>query len=420
MKTLLILGAGTGGAMAANRMAARLDPQEWRIAIVDKDHNHYYQPGFLFIPFGVYRPKDVVKPKRKLLPGRVDVIFSDVELIEPEKNKVSLSNGSSIHYDYLVVATGCDIDPGETPGLTDRWQENAFDFYTFEGASKLSEFFEKFQGGRVLLNVAEMPIKCPVAPLEFMFLADWYFTRRGIRHKVDLTYATPLPGAFTKPAASTMLAGILKRKNINIIPEFNIMEVDNDKQLIRSYDETEVPYDVLVSIPVNKGAPVIHRSGMGDSLNFIPVDKHTLQAEKYPNVFIIGDAGNVPASKAGSVAHFMLDILEANLLSHIKGEEMRARFDGHANCYIETGFDKAVLIDFNYEVEPLPGDFPLPGVGPFTLLGESRVNHLGKLAFKWIYWNMLLKGIEIPLVHSRLSMRGKRPASVKPAASSLK
>jgi sulfide:quinone oxidoreductase len=412
MKTFLILGAGTGGTMVANRMASRLD-QDWRILIVDKDQTHYYQPGFLFIPFGVYRPSDVVKRKKNLLPSRAEMIFGEIELIEPEKNKVTLSGGKSINYDYLVVATGCDIHPEETPGMTDNWQKNVFDFYTMDGATKLHEFFSKWQGGRMVLNVAEMPIKCPVAPLEFMFLADWYFTQRGIRNKVDLTYATPLPGAFTKPTCSIMLAEVLKRKNINIVPEFNIMEVDNDKQVIRSYDETEVPYDVFVSIPLNRGADVIKRSGMGDSLNFIPTNKHTLQTDKYPNIFIIGDAGNVPASKAGSVAHFMLDILEANLISHMKGQEMTASFDGHANCYIETGFNKAVLIDFNYEVEPLPGTFPISGIGPFTLLGESRINHLGKLAFKWIYWNMLLKGIEIPTVHSHMSMNGKNPIPQK-------
>jgi sulfide:quinone oxidoreductase len=408
VKTLLILGAGTGGTMTANRMAARLG-EDWRIVIIDKDDKHFYQPGFLFIPFGVYKPSDVIKQKKNLLPSRVEVLFGEIELIEPEKNKVTLSGGQSISYDYLVVATGCDIHPEETPGMTDNWHQNVFDFYTLEGATKLHEFFSKWQGGRMVLNVAEMPIKCPVAPLEFMFLADWYFTQRGIRNKVELTYATPLPGAFTKPTCSIMLAKVLKRKNINIIPDFNLMEVDNDKQVIRSYDEMEIPYDVFVSIPLNKGAEVIKRSGMGDSLNFIPTDKHTLQTEKYPNIFIIGDAGNVPASKAGSVAHFMLDILEANLLSHMQGREMTAKFDGHANCYIETGFGKAVLIDFNYDVEPLPGTFPIPGIGPFTLLGESRINHLGKLAFKWIYWNMLLKGIEIPTVHSHMSMNGKKP-----------
>jgi len=416
MKTFLILGAGTGGTMVAHRMSSRLG-EDWRIVIVDKDQNHYYQPGFLFIPFGVYHPQDVIKQKRNLLPNRVEIVFGEIELIEPEKNKVTLSGGQSINYDYMVVSTGCDIHPEETPGMTDNWHKNVFDFYTIEGATKLHEFFSKWQGGRMVLNVAEMPIKCPVAPLEFMFLADWYFTQRGIRNKVDLTYATPLPGAFTKPTCSIMLADVLKRKNINIVPEFNLMEVDNDKQVIRSYDETEVPYDVFVSIPLNKGSDVIKRSGMGDSLNFIPTNKHTLQTDKYPNIFIIGDAGNVPASKAGSVAHFMLDILEANLLSHMKGQEMTASFDGHANCFIESGYDKAILIDFNYDVEPLPGTFPVPGFGPFTLLGESRVNHLGKLAFKWIYWNMLLKGIEIPTVHSHMSMNGKKPI-VKPTVPS--
>jgi sulfide:quinone oxidoreductase len=409
MKTFLILGAGTGGTMVANKMASKLDPQDWRIIIVDKDENHYYQPGFLFIPFGIYRPEDVIKPKRNLLPKRVEVIFGELELIEPEKNKVTLADKKTINYDYLVVATGSYIYPDETPGLREGWHQNIFDFYTPAGAAKLHQFLETWQGGRFVLNVTEMPIKCPVAPLEFIMLADWYFQKRGIRNKVELVYATPLPGAFTKPVCSTMLAGVLKGKNITIFPEFNIMEVDNSKQVIRSYDETEIPYDVLVSIPLNKGAEVIKNSGMGDALDFIPTNKHTLQSDKWQNIFIIGDAGNVPTSKAGSVAHFMLDIVVENMLSHMKGQEMRASFDGHANCYIETGFNKAVLIDFNYDVEPLPGKFPLPGVGPFTLLGESVINHWGKLAFKWIYWNLLLKGLDIPTVHSHMSMSGKIP-----------
>jgi sulfide:quinone oxidoreductase len=409
MKTFLILGAGTGGTMVAKKMSAALDPQEWRIIVVDKDENHYYQPGFLFIPFGIYSSSDVVKPKRNLLPKRVEVIFADIELIEPDKNKVTLSDKKTIHYDYLVVSTGCYIDPDETPGLREGWHKNIFDFYTPAGAAKLHQFLETWQGGRLVLNVAEMPIKCPVAPLEFIMLTDWYFRKRGIRNKVELIYATPLTGAFTKPVCATMLADVLKEKNITIVPEFNIMEADTTKQVIRSYDETEVPYDVLVSIPINKGAEVIKNSGMGDSLNFIPTNKHTLQTDKWQNIFVIGDAANVPTSKAGSVAHFMLEILVENMLSHMRGQEMRAKFDGHANCYIETGFNKAVLIDFNYDVEPLPGLFPLPVVGPFTLLGESRINHLGKLAFKWIYWNMLLKGIEIPTVHSHMSMSGKKP-----------
>lgn len=253
-----------------------------------------------------------------------------------------------------------------------------------------------------------MPIKCPVAPLEFIFLADDFFKQKGIRDKVDLTLATPLSGAFTKPVASKHLGEILKTKNINLVTDFNIGEVNNEKKAIISWDEREVPFDVLVTIPTNMGDQVIERSGMGDEFSFVPTDKHTLQSKNWDNVFVIGDATDLPSSKAGSVVHFEAEILEENIMSYLNGEPMEARFDGHANCFIESGEGKGFLIDFNYETEPLPGKFPIPDVGPFSLLQESILNHWGKLAFKWIYWNMLLKGKELPLVHANMSMKGKK------------
>ena len=414
MKTLLILGAGTGGTMVANKMADALDSKNWRIVIVDKEERHFYQPGFLFIPFGVYSPADVVKPKRNFLPKKIEVIFSDIELIEPDLSRVRLSNDQIISYDYLVVATGSHIHPEETSGMLDGgWRNNIFDFYTLEGATALSKFLSTWKGGRMVLNVSEMPIKCPVAPLEFLFLADWYFHKHNMRDKVEIVFATPLPGAFTKPRASAMLGGILEQKGINLVPDFSISEVDSSRQVIRSFDEKEIPYDLFVTIPTNMGADVIGRSGMGDDLKFIPTNKHTLQTDKWENIWIIGDAGNVPASKAGSVAHFMLDVVVENILRHMKKEELHGDFDGHANCYIESGFGKGILIDFNYTVEPLPGKFPLPGVGPFSLLQESPMNHLGKLAFRWIYWNILLRGYDIPTVSSQMSMAGKQVLETK-------
>ncbi len=409
MKTLLILGAGTGGTMVANKMSEHLDPQEWRIVIVDRDETHYYQPGFLFIPFGIYSPRDVVKPKRNFLPPTVEVIFSDIEVIEPEKSRVVLrKDNQAINYDYLVIATGSHIHPEETDGLMDGggWYQNIFPFYTLEGTTKLANFLKYWKGGRMVLNVAEMPIKCPVAPLEFLFLSDWFFQQRGIRDKVEIVYATPLPGAFTKPRASSILGDMLERKGIHLEADFNIMEVDNGKQVIRSYDEREIEYDLLVTIPTNMGSDVIARSNMGDELNFVPTDKHTLRTRDWENIFIIGDAGNVPASKAGSVAHFMLEVVIENLLRSIEGLEPLPKFDGHANCFIESGFDKGVLIDFNYDVEPLPGKYPLPGFGPFSLLQESHANHWGKMMFRWMYWNILLKGGEMPF-ESQMSMAGK-------------
>lgn len=416
MKTLLILGAGTAGTMVANRLNRLLDPAQWRIIIIDPDETHYYQPGFLFLPFQVYSSAQVVKPKRELLPRSVEVIISAVERIEPDLSRVILSPGNrTIEYDTLVIATGAQIHPEEIEGLMNGgWQKNIFDFYTLDGAVKLGEFLKGWPGGRLVINVAEMPIKCPVAPLEFLFLSDWFFKQKGIRDKVELVYATPLSGAFTKPVSSAVLGGMLDAKGIHLETDFNIASVDSGRGVIASWDDREIAYDLLVTIPVNRGAAVIGQSGLGNELDFVPTDKHTLRSRDWENIWVIGDAADVPASKAGSVAHFMLDVLVENLLRQDAGLTPLPGFDGHANCFIETGFEKGLLIDFNYDVEPLPGKYPLPGLGPFTLLGETAANHWGKMAFRWVYWNLLVKGADLP-ISSHLSMAGKRTVEMKGA-----
>ena len=408
MKKLLVLGAGTAGTIMANKMRKLLPEEEWKITIVDQEETHYYQPGFLFIPFGIYGCQDVVKPRRDFIPPGVEFILSPIEIIESDKKRVRLSSGVQLSYDLLIIATGASIRPSETEGLSDGgWHRNIFDYYTLEGACGLAKFLRHWKGGRLVLNVAEMPIKCPVAPLEFLFLADWFFHQRGIRDEVELEYVTPLDGAFTRPRASAILGDILERKNIKVTTDFGLAEVDPKKNTISSYDEQSVGYDLLVTIPTNMGAEVIERSGMGDELNFIPTDKHTLRSKEHEDIFVIGDATNLPASKAGSVAHFEADVLADNLLRVIDGLQPEPVFDGHANCFIESGFGKGILIDFNYDVEPLPGKFPLPGIGPFSLLEETRMNHWGKMTFRWVYWNLLLRGAELPL-ESQMAMAGKR------------
>jgi sulfide:quinone oxidoreductase len=242
-----------------------------------------------------------------------------------------------------------------------------------------------------------------------LFLADHYFHQRKMREKVELVYATPLDGAFTKPRASALLGELLERKNIKVVTNFDLGEVDGDRRKIKSYDEKEVDYDLFVTIPTNMGDEALERSGMGDELNYVPTDKHTLRASEHPDIFVIGDATNLPASKAGSVAHFEAEVLTENILRQIEGQDLLATFDGHANCFIESGFGKGLLIDFNYDTEPLPGRFPLPGVGPFTLLGESRINHWGKMMFRWVYWNQLIKGVDMPL-ETQMLMAGKQAA----------
>jgi sulfide:quinone oxidoreductase len=228
-----------------------------------------------------------------------------------------------------------------------------------------------------------------------------------MRNKVNITYVTPLSGAFTKPKASRMLGSLLERKNINLVSDFFIGEVDNANKKILDFGGREVPFDCLISVPLHSGDPVISKSGLGDEFGFVKADKNTLQSALFKNIFVIGDAGNFPSSKAGSVAHFQADVLEKNIVNYINNEPCSESFDGHSNCYIETGFGKGILIDFNYATEPLPGLYPLPVVGPFSLLKESKLNHLGKLLFKWIYWNILLKARKLP-VTNYMSMVGKK------------
>jgi sulfide:quinone oxidoreductase len=408
MKKLVILGAGTAGTMMANKLRASLDREEWSITIVDQFKTHYYQPGFLFIPFGIYNKEDVIKPKSDFIPSGVNMIYSAIDQVEGEANKVYLEGGQVLNYDYLIIATGTKTFPGETPGLQDKlWYKEIFDFYTVEGAVALQKYFKGWEGGKLVMAITELPYKCPVAPLEFVFLADAYFTRLGMRDKVDITYVTPMPGAFTKPVATKMLSELLKEKNIKVIPDFYIERVDNDTKKLISYDEQEVDFDVLTVVPVNMGDEMIERSGLGDDMNFVPTDKHTLQSQKHENIFVLGDASNIPTSKAGSVAHFAAEILFENLMSAIEGRPLHAKFDGHANCYIETGYGKGALIDFNYDTEPLPGTFPLPGIGPFGLLKNTKINHYGKVMFRWIYWHILLKGKELP-VEPLMTMAGKK------------
>jgi sulfide:quinone oxidoreductase len=408
MKNLVILGAGTAGTMMANHLRPKLKKSEWNISIIDQYKTHYYQPGFLFLPFDTYTEDQVKKVGKKFIPKGVNYIQKKIEKISAEENQVELED-ETLNYDILIIATGSKIAPEEVEGMDgEGWHKDVFDFYTFEGAVALRNKLREFKEGKLVVHLTEMPIKCPVAPLEFAFLADSYFTKKGLRNKVDITYVTPLTGAFTKAQCSNALGYLLEDKKINLVTDFAIEQVDNENKKIIDYGEQEVDYDLLVTVPTNMGDEMIERSGLGDELNFVPTHHNTLQSLENENIFVIGDATNVPASKAGSVAHFEAETLTDNILLYIDGKPLKEEFDGHANCFIETGHNKALLIDFNYEQEPVEGTFPIAGIGPLKLLKESVLNHWGKLAFRWIYWNMLLKGIPIPFVGRNMSTKGKK------------
>ena len=212
MRDLVILGGGTAGTMAANRLRRRLPRDQWTITVVDRDDAHHYQPGYLFLPFGTYTRDQVVRSRHSFIGDGIDLVLAEIDRVDPAERRVHLGDGRQLGYDQLIVATGCIPRPDMTPGMAEAMAADAspvHQFYTLEGALALHEAMERFEGGRVVVHINELPIKCPVAPLEFAFLADEYFTKRGIRDRVELVYVTPLDGAFTKATCSKALGYLL-------------------------------------------------------------------------------------------------------------------------------------------------------------------------------------------------------------------
>jgi sulfide:quinone oxidoreductase len=407
-KQIVILGGGTGGTMVANRLRRRFDADEAEVHVVDRDDCHVYQPGLLFIPFGLASVEDIERPRRRQLHSGIAFHEAEVAQVELDRDQVVLLDGDVLPYDVLVVASGVRLQPEETEGLTGAgWNERVFTFYEPRGADALRLGLERFQGGRLVVNLVDMPIKCPVAPLEFAFLADWHLRERGIRDRTEIVYSTPLDSAFTKKTCAEHLSFLLEEKEIELVTEFAAGEVDGAGGKLDSYDGRRLDFDLLVTVPLHGGAAYLERTPeLADPLGFVPTDKATLQTTVKPNVFALGDATDLPTSKAGSVTHFEAEVLSENVARYFADEELEHGYDGHANCFIETGFHKALLIDFNYDVEPLPGHFPT--VFGLPLLRESRLNHLGKLAFQWIYWHALLPGREIPGIGPAMPTRGKK------------
>lgn len=403
-KKIVVLGAGTGGTIISNNLRRHL-PDEWEITVIDRDDKHIYQPGMLFVPFDIQKAKTLTRSRKKyILPG-INFVIDEITHIDPEKREVKTKN-HSFSYDFLVISTGCKIAPEENDGLMDAWGKNAFTFYSIEGAELLRQKLKEFDGGKLVLNIAELPFKCPVAPIEFVFMADWYFKKRGIRNKVEIELVTPLTGAFTKPKASAVFGESAREKNIKISPTFELNEVNGKDKYIESIQGDKISYDMLVIIPTTIGDEVISDSGLDDGIGYVPTHLNTLQALKHERIYVIGDATNVPTSKAGSVAHYEADVVVFNIMAEIHGIKPEEIYDGHSTCFIVYSKGTSSLIDFNYKIEPLPGKFPLPHMGPFSLLNETKANWYGKLGFEWLYWNVLLAGKHLGMPPT-LVMAGK-------------
>lgn len=408
MKRLVVLGGGTAGTRAANKLRRRLDRHRWQITLVDVDDAHLYQPGLLFVPFGLQHAAGLLKSRQRFLADGVDFRIGRVDRVDPETCEVIFTDGTWLVYDYLLIATGTAPRPERVPGMVgELWRERVFDFYTVDGATALARALGGFDHGRLVVSLTDPAIKWPVAALEFALLAESHFRQRGIRDRVEIVYTTPGPGAIGAPGCPDELDLLLNERKIALEAEFAVGRIDDQAGSLVAGDGRRVPFDLLVTAPPHAGADYVARSEIGDELNYVPVDPRTLLSDKIENIFAIGDASDVPTWKAGSAAHFAVDVLAENFPEYAAGRPMTAIFDGHADCFVETGDGKGLLLDFNYETGPLAGAYPVPGLGPFGLLRESSVNHWGKLASRWMYWHGLLPGHPVPLP-DRMPMAGKQ------------
>ena len=411
LKSLVVLGAGTAGTMVANKLRHRLPKSDWKITVVDKTDIHDYQPGYLFIPFGMNTPEQIRKSKHAFIHDGIELVLAEVDRVDAEARSVSLTDGRTLPYDYLVIASGTTPRPDQTPGmLGDEWHKSVGEFYTYDGSVALRDRHERLHRRTPRHPHHRAAVQVPGRS------ARVHVPRRrlpqGARDPRQRPNSSSSPRS-TGPSPSRWRAGelghLLKERGVTVETDFMVESIDQERKVLISYDEREVRYDQLVTIPLNMGADFVARSGLGDDLNYVPVDKHTMQSTQHPEIFALGDASNIPTSKAGSVAHFSVEVFVDNFLELVAGKPMTHSFDGHANCFVESGQGRALLLDFNYDTEPLTGTFPIAKIGPMTLLKESRANHLGKLAFRHIYWNMLLPGRPLGLP-AQMSMTGKIPA----------
>ncbi len=375
---IVILGGGVGGTLLANLMVRKLKKSEVEVTVVDTTGKHLYQPGWLYLPFGEEKTSNLVKSERSLLSKRVNLVTDHATRIDAAARQVELANGDTLPYETLVIATGAQIAPDAVPGFS----EGAHHFYSEEAALELKTALDAFEGGKLVIGVADIPYKCPPAPLEFAFKVEEYLEKRGIRDKTDILYLSPINRVFTIESVSEFVTPMLEERNIRYETFFNTESIDPATRTITSMEGSEVEYDLLVMVPPHRGAEIVTSSGLGDTLGWLPTDRSTLQVKDQPDIFGIGDATDIPVSKSGSAAHFEAKVLADRLQARVRGtgDEGLPIYDGHVLCFLETGHGQASQLVFDFANPPKP---PAP----------SHFYHYEKMLFNKIYWYVVPRGI---------------------------
>jgi sulfide:quinone oxidoreductase len=380
---VLVLGGGVGGTLTANLVSRRLKKRiaagEVEVTVVDSTGQHVYQPGFMYIAMGGERAKNLSRPERSLLDSRVNLVVATATNIDVEGQVVELDNGDRLNYDQLVLATGSRI----VPERIEHFAEEAHHFYSAKAAAKLRKALDAFTGGKIIVGIAGMPYKCPPAPLEVSFLIESELRDRGLRDKTEMHYCSPIGRAFTIESVSEMATPILEEKGIELHTFFNVEEIDPAAKVVKSLEGEDLPYDLLILVPPHAGAQLVIDAGLASAPGgWLPTDRHTLKVGDRANVFALGDATDLPLSKAGSTAHFEAPVVAEQVAAAIEGRApsgKHASYEGKVMCFFEVGDGKGTLLQFDYDHPPKP---PKPG----------RVWHLGKIVFNKTYWQTVPKG----------------------------
>jgi sulfide:quinone oxidoreductase len=373
---IIVLGGGVGGTLVANLLARRLGRDHAHITVIDRSGRHIYQPGWLYLPFDSAPTAQLERAERGLLSRKIDLVVGDVRRIDRAARQIELADGARYSYDWLVVATGARLAPEAVPG----YAEGAHHFYSAEAALRLRAALGDFQGGRILVGVADIPYKCPPAPLEFTFLLDDELRKRGLRERSEIVYLSPINRVFTIASVAQFVTPLLEERGVRYELFFNTETIDPQARTISSMEGTTLSYDLLVLVPPHRGASSIMEAGLGDAQGWIPTDRETLQSKADPQIYVIGDASDLPVSKSGSAAHFEAKVVAQRIASAVLGQPNDTRYDGGVMCFLETGRGQASQLVFDYLHPPVP---PQP----------NHFYHYEKALFNKAYWYLVPRGI---------------------------
>ena len=376
-KRVIVLGGGSGGSIVANKLARQLNTEikngDVEILQITNSSRHIYQPGYLFIALNEKDPNHFIRKQSTIAHRNVQLIEDEIIKIDV-KDKTLKSNTHQYNYDYLVISTGANPDFDSIPGL----KEAASNFYTLDGAINLRDQLVNFDKGTILITV-DVPHKCPVAPVELVLMLDDYFRKRGNRKDVTLKYTYPIGRVHSLQPVCDWAQPQFEKRDIQYETYFNLEEVKPKEKLAVTMDGEEHPFDILVSIPAHKGADVIIQSNLGDESGFIETDRYSLKMVGQDDVYVIGDATNLPISKAGSTAHYQSEVLVKNLINRLRNLPETATYSGKVACFLESSLEEASMITFDYQTPPDPAQ-------------PSDLMHWFKGVYNELYW-LNAKGI---------------------------